>query len=174
MTSRRGLLALAFILLGFATAAPAFAQSNDGAQRPSQDYVTKAAIGDMFEVQSSKLALQKAGDAKVKRFASQMVKDHTASSRKLKSIIKAGELPLVLPAKLDDAHEQMIASLSAASGSDFDKLYHEMQMKAHEEALALHQGYAQNGAEPKLKAFAEKTSKVVEMHLGMLKGQHSM
>src|SRR5689334_24900305 len=95
MTSRRGLLALAFILLGFATAAPAFAQSNNDAQRPSQDYVTKAAIGDMFELQSSKLALQKAGDAKVKRFASQMVKDHTASSRKLKSIIKAGELPLV-------------------------------------------------------------------------------
>jgi len=174
MTKRRGLFAFAFILLGFGTIMPAFAQSGDGEERPSQDYVSKAAIGDMFEIQSSKLALRKAGDANVKRFASQMVKDHTASSGKLKSIIKAEELPLVLPTKLDDTHQQMIDSLSAVSGGDFDRMYHEIQLKAHEEALALHQAYAQNGIEPKLKAFAGKTSKVVETHLGMLKAMHSM
>ena len=171
MISRPGLLAIALILFG-AGATPALSQ--DGAARPSQGYVTKAAIGDLFEVQSSKLALKKSSDAKVKQFASRMVKDHTASSAKLKRIIKAEELPLARSAKLDDAHQKMLDNLAASNGSDFDKLYHEEQQKAHEEALALHQGYAENGLEPKLKDFARKTSQVVKMHLDMLKGQHSM
>jgi putative membrane protein len=168
MISRKGFIA--FFLLAFASVSPALAQSDTG--RPSQDYVTKAAIGDMFEIQSSKLALKQSHDSKVKSFASRMIKDHTAGSAKLKSIIKAEELPLVPPAKLDDAHQQMIDQLSSAKGADFDKMYLDMQMKAHEEALALHQGYAENGLEPKLKVFAKKISAVVQMHLSMLKGMH--
>jgi len=174
MISRSGLLAFGFALLGAVIFTPAYSQTTDGAQRPSQDYVVKAAIGDLFEIQSSKLALQKSSDAQLKNFAARMVKDHTASSAKMKRIIKAGELPLAPPTQLDDAHQAMIDSLSGASGGEFDHLYLEMQMKAHDEALALHQGYAQSGLEPKLRAFAQKTGEVVQMHLGMLKGQHSM
>jgi putative membrane protein len=171
MFSRRHLIAFSFALVGILGGAPAIAQSNG---RPSQDYVAKAAIGDMFEIQSSKLALRKSGDPKVKSFASRMIKDHTASSAKLKSIIRSEELPLVPPTKIDDAHQQMIDKLSAASESEFDKMFHEMQMNAHQEALALHQGYAENGLEPALKAFAKKTSAVVQMHLQMLQADQSM
>jgi putative membrane protein len=174
MISRRGLIAFTFAALGAASTVPAFAQSGADSGRPSQDYVTKAAIGDLFEIQSSKLALRKSADPKVKSFASRMIKDHTASSAKLKSIIKAEELPLVAPAKLDDAHQQMIDKLFNANEMDFDKMYLDMQATAHQEALAVHQGYADSGLETKLKAFAKKTSAVVQMHLGMLKGLHAM
>jgi putative membrane protein len=166
---RRALFA--FFVFVLAGVSPALAQADTGS-RPSQDYVTKAAIGDMFEIQSSKLALKKSQDAKVKSFANRMIKDHTASTAKLKSIIKSEQLPLVPPAKLDDAHQQMIDQLNGATGADFDKAYLDMQMKAHEEALAVHQGYADNGLDMKLKAFAKKTSAVVQMHLTMLKGMH--
>ena len=172
MVSRLGVGAVALLFIGGAAAVPTLAQEGDAP--PSQDYVAKAAVGDMFEVQSSRLALQKSGDSKVKQFAGRMIKDHTASSAMLKRIIKSGELPLVPPTKLDDAHERMLADLSSASGGEFDKLYHELQLKAHEEALALHQGYAERGLEPKLKDFAKETSQVVAMHLAMLKGQHAM
>jgi putative membrane protein len=171
MFSRRHAVALVFLLIGISGIVPASAQDSG---RPSQNYVTKAAIGDLFEIQSSRLALRKSDDGKVKDFASRMVRDHTASSAKLKSIIKAGELPLVPPTKLDDAHQQMLDGLAGANGADFDKMYMEMQIKAHEEAVALHQGYAENGMEEKLKAFAKKTSMVVETHLGMLKTMHAM
>jgi putative membrane protein len=170
MITRRGLAA--FLLLALTAISPALAQNDSGSGRPSQDYVAKAAIGDMFEIQSSRLALTKSSAPKVKSFASRMIKDHTAGSAKLKSIIRSEELPLVPPTKLDDAHQQMIDQLSSAQGSEFDKMYLDMQMKAHQEALALHQGYAENGLEPKLKAFAKKTSATVAMHLSMLKGMH--
>ena len=45
----------------------------------TQDFVTEAAMGGMFELESSKLAVQKA-DGPVKEFASQMVSDHTKAS----------------------------------------------------------------------------------------------
>jgi putative membrane protein len=156
MINGRSLAGAALILLlGLAGLAPASAQESAASARPSQDYVTKAAIGDLFEIQSSKLALRKSRDGEAKSFASRMIKDHAASSAAMKRIIKAEELPLQPPAKLDDAHQQMIDSLSAANGSDFDKIYWDMQSKAHEEALAMHQGYAESGLEPKLKAFEE-------------------
>jgi putative membrane protein len=174
MSKHRALIFLSFILLAVTGVAPAYAQDSEGGARPSQEYVTKAAIGDIFEIQSSKLALRKSREAKVKSFAARMVKDHTAGSAKLKSIIKAEELPLVPPTRLDDAHQQKIERLSAASDGDFDKIYMDMQMEGHQEALAVHQGYAENGLEPKLKAFAKKTSALVQMHLEMLKGLHAM
>jgi putative membrane protein len=172
MTIRALIAAVAICALGLAS--PAVAQDTAPSAGPSQDYVNNAAVGNLFEVQSSKLALQKSSDAKLKSFASRMIKDHTANTATMKRIIRAEELPLAAPTRLDDAHQQLIDSLSGASGGEFDHLYLEMQMQAHQEALALHQSYAQSGLEPKLRAFAKKTSEVVQMHLGMLKGQHSM
>ncbi len=163
MFSRRSLTTIAFAIAGFVASTAAFAQSKTAPARPSQDYVAHAAVNNMFRIQSSKLALSKSGDANVKSYASGVIKDQTAASAKLKKIIKAEELPLVPATKLDDTHQQMIDSLSSASGRDFDKMYGEMQTKAHEEALTLHQGYAENGMEPKLKAFA-KTTGELEQH----------
>jgi predicted outer membrane protein len=49
-------------------------------QTPStQEFVTKVAISDMFEVQASQLALAKQADADTKPFAEKMVTDHQKS-----------------------------------------------------------------------------------------------
>jgi putative membrane protein len=168
MIKLRGIFAFLLVAV-VTTATPVLAQDTG---RPSQDYVTKAAMGDMFEIQSSRIALKKSHDTKVKSFASRMVKVHTAGSAKMKNIIKSGELPLVMPVKLDDAHQQMLDQLNQASAGAFDKTYLDMQKKGHNEALALHQGYAEHGNEPALKVFAKKTATVVQMHIEMLQGMH--
>ncbi|WP_245497858.1 DUF4142 domain-containing protein, partial [Mesorhizobium sp. M7A.F.Ca.CA.001.08.2.1] len=46
----------------------------------AQDFVTKAAIGGMFEVQSSKVAQSKLQDPKLKDFAQTMISDHGAAN----------------------------------------------------------------------------------------------
>lgn len=167
MILRRFLTAIAAIGVGFCVIG---AKADDAKPaRPSQEYVTKAAIGDMFEIASSKEAMEKSQDAAVKTFAARMIKDHSAGSHTLKNIIRANELPLVVPAKLDDAHQNMLEKLKSASGDEFDKLYISMQMKAHDEALALHQGYSENGVEPKLRAFAKKTAGLVQTHIQLMK-----
>jgi putative membrane protein len=67
-------------------ASVAFAQTPPAAGTPStQDFVNKVAISDMFEVQSSQLALAKQADADTKPFAEKMVQDHQKTSSELKS-----------------------------------------------------------------------------------------
>ena len=56
-------------------------------------------------------------------------------------------------------------ALKNAKGAQFDTLYMSQQVPAHEDALKLHQGYAQNGENASLKAFASKTAPVVSKHL---------
>lgn len=131
----------------------------------SKSYVEQAAMTDRFEIMSSKLALKQSQNGEIKKFAQQMVTDHNKSTAKLKAIIQKDRLDVKPPAKLDEAHEKVLKELEEAKGADFDKLYAKVQTEGHEDALKLHQTYAENGDQPDLKNFAGEVSKVVEMHL---------
>jgi putative membrane protein len=52
--------------------------------------VNKVAISDMFEIQSSQLALAKQADADTKPFAEKMVQDHQKASSELKALVDGG------------------------------------------------------------------------------------
>jgi|LNAP01.1.fsa_nt_gb putative membrane protein len=133
-----------------------------------QDYVNNAAVGDMFEIESSKLALTKSDDKEVKTFARHMIQDHEQTSAKLQGVIKEKNVNVVLPSHLDQAHLEMLDKLQAAKGADFDKLYVAMQVQGHREALKLHQGYADNGDAAELKTFATVIAPMVDKHLSRI------
>lgn len=62
------------------------AAAQPGAQAPAAaDFVNRAAISNMFEIQSSQIAQQKAQNDRVRQFAQSMIQDHTAAGEKLKS-----------------------------------------------------------------------------------------
>ncbi|TXH36357.1 MAG: DUF4142 domain-containing protein [Rhodospirillaceae bacterium] len=131
----------------------------------SKDYVEKAAMTDRFEIMSSKLALKQSKNADIKKFAQQMISDHGKSTAQLKSVIRKDKLDVKPPMKLDDEHAKLYKQLQGTKGADFDKLYAKIQTEGHEEALRLHQTYAETGDQPDLQAFAGDVSKVVETHL---------
>jgi putative membrane protein len=58
----------------------------------AQDFVNKVAISDMFEIQSSQLALTKQPDADTKPFAEKMISDHQKTSSELKALVSAGQV----------------------------------------------------------------------------------
>ena len=83
-------------------ASVAFAQTPPAAGTPStQDFVNKVAISDMFEVQSSQLALAKQADADTKPFAEKMIQDHQKTSSELKALVGGSMVKLTLPAALE-------------------------------------------------------------------------
>lgn len=133
-----------------------------------EGYTTAAAMSDMYEIESSRLAQTKGQSAGVKAFAKQMVADHTATTAKVKSIIAADSLTVTPPTELDARRKGFIDNLNAASGADFDKAYITQQVAAHEEALTLHRSYVDDGDNAKLKAFAAETAPKVQMHLEMV------
>src|SRR3954469_18391726 len=61
-----------------------------GVAPKTEDFVKEVAVSDMFEIESSKLAQQKASAAPVKTFAGQMVTDHTKTSAELRSAGRDG------------------------------------------------------------------------------------
>jgi putative membrane protein len=131
------------------------------------DYVTKASIGDMFEIQSSQLAASRATNPAIKDFANMMVKDHTDSSQKVKDA--AAKANIQPASALDKSHQKMLDDLKKASADKFDKMYLDDQGKAHREALSLHQKYAKSGDNADLKAAAAQIAPVVQSHIDHLK-----
>lgn len=146
-------------------AAQAAAQPSDNTQL----YVSEAAISDMYEIQSSQLALTKAHSPEVKAFAKQMIAEHTATTAQLKQLASAPEVGRALPTKLDERHNALLDQLKATSGAAFDKAYIDQQATAHQEALRLHGNYAAKGDKGPVAAFAQATTPKIQQHADMLK-----
>lgn len=139
------------------------------AMNAGQDFVDTAAASDQFEIAISKLAEKNAASAKVKTFAAQMVRAHTDSTAALKAA--AGEAsPAITPAPHTTPTQQAaLDSLSSKTGDFFDKAYATAQVDAHQKTLDALKGYAANGSDASLKAFATKMIPVVTAHLNMAK-----
>ena len=150
-------------------ASVALAQTPPGGTRaPSaQDFVNKVAISDMFEIQSSQLALSKQADADTKPFAEKMVQDHQKTSNELKALVDGGKVKATLPTALDAEHQNLLDDLKAKNGKDFDQSYDQVQLKAHRDAVALFEAYAKTGDNSDLKSWAGQTLPHLKEHLSM-------
>ncbi|MCZ0963346.1 DUF4142 domain-containing protein [Paracoccus benzoatiresistens] len=148
---------------GLATMGTAWAQD-----MTAQDFVTQAASGGLFEVQSSELALQSSQTAGVQEFATQMVTDHTANNQELMTIVQAENL--TMPTEVAGVHAEMMAALESRKGEAFDEAYVQNQVAAHQTAVALYQSYAAGGDNEGLKAYAEKSLPVLQKHLEHAQG----
>jgi putative membrane protein len=133
----------------------------------AQDFVNKVAISDMFEIQSSQVALSKQPDADTKPFAEKMVKDHQKTSSELQALVGQGMLKLTLPKAMDAEHQKMLNDLTAKNGKDFDQSYDQIQVKAHRDAVAMFESYARGGDDAELKSWASKTLPDLKEHLAM-------
>src|ERR1700704_3626535 len=100
---------LAIIATCLLFAAPVLAQSVGeksgvnsalGVSPSTADFVKKAAISDMFEIQSSQLAAQPANEP-AKAFASQMITDHQKTASELKSMVQSGKTDASVPSDLE-------------------------------------------------------------------------
>ena len=129
------------------------------------DFVQKAAMSDMYEIEAGKIASQKGQTAPVKGFGEMMVDAHSKTTEELKGIVASEKIKVDLPAKLDAKHQKLIDDLNAASTADFDKTYAKQQVDGHQEAVNLFDAYAKKGDNAALKAFAQKTLPVIQQHL---------
>ncbi|MBB5048313.1 putative membrane protein [Rhodopseudomonas rhenobacensis] len=131
----------------------------------TQDFVTQAAISDLFEIGSAKLALSN-GTAAQKTFANQMIEDHGKTSAELKKLA-TGALKVNVPSQLDSAHQGKLDKLNQARGADFAPLYASQQVDAHKDAVNLFERYSKSGENAELKDWAGKTLPALKHHLEM-------
>lgn len=168
---KKAVLALALLTI---VASPALAQSMGektgvnsvlGIAPKTEDFIKEAAMSDMTEIETSKLA-QSRGSAEEKKFAEMMIADHTKTSSELKSMVP-DDLKSALPTALDDAAQKKVAKLRDAKDDSFNSDYTSMQVSAHKDAVSLFERYAEGGDDPKLKGWAGKTLPALKHHLEM-------
>jgi putative membrane protein len=133
-------------------------------------YMAMAGSSDQFEIQSSQLAHQAAQNPAVHAFANMLIADHTRSTQMLVAAAQSAGLTPPPPALLP-ADQAMLDQLRAAgTGPAFDMAFRDIQIQAHQKALALHQNYAASGDVPALRTTAGQTVPVVQGHLQQVQG----
>ncbi|KQY65058.1 hypothetical protein ASD52_36050 [Ensifer sp. Root142] len=167
-------LATATLLLGGSAMAQSAAEKSGintalGVPPKTEDFVKEAATSDMYEIESSKLAVER-GDQAIKSFAEQMVADHTKTSSELKQMLTSSKVKAELPTAMTDDQVEAINELKSMQGADFTKEYLSQQEDAHEDAVDLFARYGSEGDNPELKAWAEKTRPALQHHLEMVEG----
>lgn len=128
---------------------PSFANVSE----KTQEFVRKATIGNLFEIETSTMALAKAQDERVKDFAQQMISDRTRADKKLRHAVIDAKIAMDIPRSLDKEHRDIVDRLAKQSNSDFDEEYIDAQQQAHDEAMVLYEDYAEDGANPTLREF---------------------
>lgn len=129
-------------------------------------YVQNAAASDMFEIETSKLALDKAAKPSVKTYAQMMIDEHGKSTTELKAA--AGQAGIQVPAALPADKQAKLDSLRNLSGAEFDNQYLADQRSGHQETLAKVNAYLAAAPAGPLKDHASKVTGVVQKHLNSL------
>jgi putative membrane protein len=165
---------MAYALLA-AIAAPALAapaigaiQHHGGPMDPTptmaMPYVMKAGAGDLYEIQSSRVALQKSRNPQVRALAQMLITHHQMTTRDVAAAARRDGLRPTPPV-LEPHQAAMIADLRRATSRGFDRAFLDQQRTAHMEALNLHQTYARRGDRPALRMAANKAVPIIERHI---------
>ncbi|BAK82759.1 DUF4142 domain-containing protein [Komagataeibacter medellinensis] len=164
---------MAILGLALCISVPAIAQSVPektginslmGVAPRTADFVKIATINDMFEIQSSELALQN-HDPALTAFATQMIEDHKKTSAALKDQLRSGTVQLAPPTALDESHQDMLDKLKTLHGRDFALQYRSDQIEVHQDAVSLFRRYGEGGENAGLKTWASNTVPTLESHL---------
>ncbi|TDN70231.1 DUF4142 domain-containing protein [Paraburkholderia sp. BL10I2N1] len=144
------------------TSAPA-AATDSKLSASDQQFVQDASQAGATEIEASKLALTNSSDPHVRKFANQMIADHTKLARNLDVIaVKRG---LTTPPAADAA---VIGKLQGLKGADFDQAYiGQVALEGHQKAVELFQKESESGTDPQLKTAATKALPVIKHHLAM-------
>jgi putative membrane protein len=166
---RRGWMGAAAIAVMVAAVPVAFPAMTGNAQ-PKTDqtggttnFVRLATQASLFEVQSSRLALQRSNNEAVRGFAQMMIKDHEQELNNLK-FTNDSNASAPLPKELDPRFQGIFERLQATTGPSFDNLYMQIQVRGHEEALALYRSYAEVGEVESLRKLARNALPIIERH----------
>lgn len=136
---------------------PALAQSDS-------QFVEKAALANLAEIQLGQLAALKSDNAAVKAFGQQMVDEHSEAQKELE-ILANNYRGINWPGDVDAEHLGAREQLTALSGAVFDTLYLYWQVTDHQKALAFYQTQIDSGKVAAIRAYALKYRPHIQSHL---------
>jgi putative membrane protein len=129
------------------------------------DFVAQPNLGAPFQIDSGRVAEQKATTANIRDYARLMVVTHIPVVDDLNAILQRKRITAPPETLLQGAYDTMIASLKADTGVALDRDYVQGQVDYQKGNAALFRYEIQYGADPDLRAFAQRTLPKIEDHL---------
>jgi putative membrane protein len=118
------------------------------------------------EIETGKLVLEKSQNDQVKKYAQQMIDDHTSAQQELQTLAQSKGVKL--PEGADAKHKTMATAMRALNGSTFDAQYIKRGgVDDHQNAVKLLEKTQKDAKDPELKAMATKMLPKVRHHLEM-------
>ena len=137
----------------------------DPASAVDKAFVGKVSQGGMYEVEASKVAVDRATSANVKDQAIAEVHDHEGVGSQLKQI--ASETGVDVAGSLNAEFGARLEKLKATSGPGFDRAYIADMKLIHAKDEQLFAREAIEGSSA-YKGFAHETDLIVKRHIGAL------
>jgi putative membrane protein len=128
------------------------------------NFVGQANLGAPFQVDSGKIAERKGTSAAIRNYAHLMVTTHIPVVDALNVILRNKN---ITPSNtlLHGAYNEMLAELKADRSAAFDGAYVNGQVEYQKGNAALFEQEIENGNDPELKEFAQKTLPKIVDHL---------
>jgi putative membrane protein len=146
-------LAAALMVLGLSTHADARRAQTRAEPLTPQAFIQKVGNSNQFEIQSSKLALQKSHNDAIRNFAQRMIDDHTKLGDQFRQELKQANMPEP-GAEMGKEQQAGLDRLEKLNGAAFDAAYIRAQRMGHEQLIRFAQEYSKRGTNQPLKQFA--------------------
>jgi putative membrane protein len=158
---------VAVVLVALTVPAAAQGQLNEA----DREFVKKAAIGNVAEIELGRVATQRAARPSVRSFAERMVTDHGKNNAELTTLARSKGIDV--SSTLDTTHQAMRDRLSGLSGADFDRAYMSEMVRDHTEDVELFERTAQSASDADIKAYAEHSLPTLREHLALARQVNS-
>ncbi|BDP40548.1 hypothetical protein DAETH_05170 [Deinococcus aetherius] len=153
----------AALLLPFALAACAPSMMAPNASNVDGLYLQAVTGSNLFEIQSSQVALQKSNTPAVRAYAQQMINEHTVAQNQVAALAAARRVPL--PPALPPELQLKVNTLSGLSGAAFDAAYLREQAVSHLFTVTIFQNELTGGKDAQVVAFANQNLPLIQRHL---------
>ncbi len=130
-------------------------------------FLAHAGSANLYEIEAAQLALQASANPGVRNLANMIVADHTALGQQVGAAAAAAGLPPPSPVLLPPEQAMLDQLRAAGTGMNFDMLYQQQQITAHQQAIQLMQNYAASGDVPALQTIASGAIPAMQRHLQM-------
>jgi predicted outer membrane protein len=139
--------------------------------KADQKILMSIAQANMAEIEAGKMAQSKSQNDEVKKFAQQMIDDHSGAQKDVEQL--AQQKGVTLPTEPDAKHKAMAVRLDKMSGDEFDKAYMaQAGVSDHKKVHAMLVQDEKRAKDADLKALVSKMAPAVEQHLKSAEQMH--
>lgn len=131
-----------------------------------REFLQNAYRGGVFEIEASRIAVEKNIPDEQREFARKMIEDHGKSNDDIRALADKKSVPL--PTTLESDERQQVEELRDLNGKEFESAFHDMQARAHESAIESFEKAVRDTKDADIKALASSTLPTLREHRKML------